>query len=114
MATRRLRWRTSALLGLVAGLGLCLGVAAPATAAALTAPSISSFTPATGPAGTAVTITGANFTGATAVKFGGVGSVFTVTSASQITAGVPAMPSSAGPITVTTPGGTAKSTANFT
>jgi PQQ-like domain/IPT/TIG domain len=120
MATRllrRLRWRTTALLGLVAGLGLCLGVAAPAapaTAAALTAPSISSFTPATGPAGTAVTITGANFTGATAVKFGGVGSVFTVTSASQITAGVPAMPSSAGPITVTTPGGTAKSTANFT
>src|SRR5439155_20921288 len=32
-------------------------------------PVISSFTPATGPVGTAVTITGLNFTGTTSVKF---------------------------------------------
>jgi hypothetical protein len=37
-----------------------------------TSPAVTSFSPATGAAGTVVTITGANFTGATAVKFNGL------------------------------------------
>jgi len=119
MATRLLRrlpGRATALLPLVLGLGLSVGVLAPATTAtAVTAvPKISSFSPTSGAAGTAVTITGSNFTGATAVKFNGVASVFTVNSSSQITATVPAMPGSTGPITVTTPGGTATSSTGFT
>jgi len=52
--------------------------------------------------------------GATAVKFNGVTSAFRVNSASKITATVPAMPSSTGPITVTTPGGTANNSSGFT
>ena len=34
-------------------------------------PTIASFTPASGPAGTSVTISGTNFSGATAVSFNG-------------------------------------------
>lgn len=53
--------------------------------------SISSFTPTSGPAGTLVTITGTNFTGATAVKFGGISSTsYTVVNATTIQAEVPA------------------------
>lgn len=68
MATRplrRLTWRTTGPLGLVAGAVLCVGMLAPAApaTAALIAPVISSFTPTTGPAGTPVTITGSTFTG---------------------------------------------------
>src|SRR5207247_1832159 len=39
-------------------------------------PSISSFNPASGPAGTNVVIAGANFTGATAVRFNGASATF--------------------------------------
>jgi len=78
-----------------------------------TAPSISSFTPLTGPAGTVVTITGTNFSGATAVRFGGVSAtVFVENSATQITATVPTGALS-GPISVTTPAGTGTSAASF-
>ena len=48
-----------------------------------------------------------------AVAFNGVAASFTVNSATQITATVPAM-ATPGPITVTTPGGTAQSAASFT
>src|SRR5207249_6877933 len=41
-------------------------------------PTITSFTPTTGPAGTSVTISGTNFTGATTVRFNGVSATFTV------------------------------------
>jgi hypothetical protein len=76
-------------------------------------PVISSFTPTTGPAGTQVVITGTNLTGATSVEFGGVAAgVFTVNSATQITATVPSGASS-GPITVTTPNGHASSATNY-
>lgn len=78
------------------------------------APSISSFAPSSGIAGTVVTITGANFTGATSVKFNGVtASTFTVVSTTQIRATVPSGASS-GKISVTTAGGTAQSTGDFT
>jgi len=77
-------------------------------------PSISSFTPGSGPAGTSVVLTGSNFTGTTAVAFNGINaSGFMVNSSTQITVTVPAG-ASTGPISVTTPGGTAASTQVFT
>jgi Ca2+-binding RTX toxin-like protein len=76
-------------------------------------PTISSFAPASGPAGTKVTITGANFTAATAIAFNGTLASSTVSSDTQITATVPSGATS-GPISVTTPGGTANSPTDFT
>jgi hypothetical protein len=77
------------------------------------APAITSFTPTTGGAGTSVTITGTNFTGATSVKFGGTAAAnFTVNSGTQITATVGT--GSTGTITVTTAGGTGTSSTSFT
>ncbi|HEX8998978.1 MAG TPA: LamG-like jellyroll fold domain-containing protein [Blastocatellia bacterium] len=53
-------------------------------------PAVSGIAPANGAAGSAVTITGANFTGVTAVRFANnVAAQFTVNSDSQITATVP-------------------------
>ena len=77
------------------------------------APTITDFSPNTGPAGTSVTITGTNFTGATGVAFNGSAATFSVNSATQITANVPAT-ATTGKIIVTTPGGTATSSTNFT
>ena len=80
----------------------------------LPAPTITGFTPTSGPVGTNVTINGTNFTGATAVTFNSTSQpAFTVVSATQITAAVPAG-ATTGKIHVTTPGGTANSAANFT
>src|SRR5439155_1203479 len=76
-------------------------------------PTITSFTPTTGPTGTSVTISGTNFTGATAIRFNGVSASFTVSSATAIQATVPAG-ATTGPLTVTTPGGTATSASSFT
>ncbi len=77
-------------------------------------PTISGFGPTSGPVGTAVTITGTAFTGATAVTFGNVAAAaFTVNSDAQITATVPTGATS-GPIAVVTPSGTVVSTTNFT
>ena len=77
-------------------------------------PSITSFTPTSGPAGTVVTVTGTNFTGATAVTFNGVAAtIFTVNSPTQITATVPAGVTT-GPIAVTTPAGFNSSADSFT
>jgi hypothetical protein len=81
---------------------------------AAVAPTISSFSPTSGPVGTVVTIMGTDFTGATAVAFNGTAaSSFTVNSAASITATV-ASGSSTGAISVTTPGGTATSSSSFT
>ena len=77
------------------------------------APAISSFSPSSGASGTSVTITGANFASASAVSFAGTAATYTVVSATQITATVPAAAAS-GRIGVTTPGGTAQSTSDFT
>jgi len=77
------------------------------------APTITLFMPTRGTVGTSVVITGAGFTGATAVAFHGTpATVFTVNSDTQITATVPAG-ASTGPIAITTPGGTGTSATNF-
>ena len=76
-------------------------------------PTVSSFGPSSGPAGTPVEIKGSGFTGATSVEFNGTTASFTVGSDSSIAATVPAGATS-GPISVTTPGGTAASSAGFT
>ncbi|MFM7687694.1 MAG: choice-of-anchor D domain-containing protein [Actinomycetota bacterium] len=83
------------------------------------APVFTSFTPAAGgKPGTAVTITGRNFTRlgvpyATAVSFGGVNATaFTVVTDTTITTTVPAN-GIGGRISVTTPSGVATSTTNF-
>ncbi len=75
-------------------------------------PTISSFTPTSGVAGTQVTITGTNFITPSAVRFNGVAADFVVNSTTQIVATVPNGVTT-GPITVTTPSGTATSAANF-
>ncbi len=79
------------------------------------APTVTSFTPTSGPVGTSVNITGTNFTGATAVKFNGFSATsFTVTSSTQITGAIVPNNATTGPISVTTPSGTGTSTTNFT
>jgi len=78
-----------------------------------TSATITGFTPASGPAGTSVEISGTNFTGATAVAFNGVSASFTVTSDTTIEATVPEG-ATTGPVSVTTPGGTPTSANNFT
>ena len=78
-----------------------------------TAPTVTSFSPTSGPAGTGVTITGTGFTGATAVKFNVTNASYTFNSDTQITATVPSG-ATTGKISVTTPGGTGTSATNFT
>lgn len=80
------------------------------------APTISSFTPdnACSNSNQVVTITGTNFSGATAVQFNGVAAAsYTVNSATQINSTLPTSATS-GTITVTTADGTATSTQSFT
>ena len=76
-------------------------------------PAVSSFAPANGPVGTGVTITGTNFTGATAVSFNGVAATFTASNPGTVTTTVP-FGATSGPIVVTTLDGTATSATSFT
>jgi hypothetical protein len=74
---------------------------------------VTSFTPTNSPPGSTVRITGNNFSGATAVSFGGVPAAsFVVTNNTTIGAIVP-VGVSTGPISVTTPAGTATSSSLF-
>ena len=86
-----------------------------ADAALAAAPTISSFSPASGPVGTSVTIHGHNFSGpnVTSVTFNGTSATFTIDNAQKITATVPSG-ATTGPIAVTSPDGTATSSTNFT
>ncbi len=76
-------------------------------------PGITSFTPTSGIAGTTVTITGTNLTGATGVTFGGTAATsFSVVSSTTLTAVVGT--GTSGKISVITPAGTATSSTDFT
>src|SRR5439155_18840999 len=77
------------------------------------APEITGTSPGSGPVGSSVSIGGRGFTGATSVKFNGVAASFTVNSDGLITAVVPAG-ATTGSVSVTTPNGTATSSAAFT
>jgi IPT/TIG domain len=76
-------------------------------------PKIGSFSPTSGPAGTTVTITGQNLSGATKVAFNGTSATIVSDTATQIVTEVPAG-ATTGHISVTTSAGTATSTAAFT
>ncbi|MBT0768317.1 IPT/TIG domain-containing protein [Kineosporia sp. J2-2] len=70
-------------------------------------PAVSGISPATGPAGTVVTISGSGFTGATTVYFGTVAvTAFTVNPDGTITVTAPTGVTGTADITVTGPGGT--------
>jgi hypothetical protein len=78
-------------------------------------PSVTGFTPASGPVGTAVTITGTNFNVTPAnnvVKFNGVTAIVTASTTTNITATVPAT-ATTGTISVTIAGKTGTSANNF-
>lgn len=84
------------------------------TGLSTTAPTIASFTPTSGWTGDTVTITGTNLTGTSAVTFNGTaGTGVVVVSDTQVTAVVPAAPTT-GKIAVTTPQGTVQSASDFT
>jgi IPT/TIG domain len=77
-------------------------------------PTISGFSPAGGPVGTSVTISGMSLTQTTSVTFGGVKATsFTVNSNIQVTAIVPTG-ARTGKIGITTKGGTVTSSGKFT
>jgi chitodextrinase len=76
-------------------------------------PSVGSFTPTKGPAGTLVTVNGQSFNGATAVSVGGVNASFTLVSDTQLRFTVPGNAKS-GPVRVTNGNGTGTSAASFT
>ncbi|MET3995868.1 hypothetical protein ABID65_007540 [Bradyrhizobium sp. S3.9.2] len=80
------------------------------------APTVTSVSPNSGTAagGTAITITGTNFTGATSVAIGGTAVAFTLVNSTTITASTPAHATGAVSVTVTNPGGTGTGTNVFT
>ena len=79
-------------------------------------PTITSVSPASGPlaAGTTITITGTNLTGATNVKVGGIAATVLTNSATTITASTPTGTAGAQSVDVTTIGGTATKASAFT
>jgi ABC-type oligopeptide transport system substrate-binding subunit len=111
--------RVTVVLALVGGAALAAALlsvrsAASAPLRAAAAPTISSFTPGSGPFGTKITVNGAHLTGATAVKVNGTAaSSVTVVSDAKVTA-VVAAGSSTGKVSVVTPGGTGTSAGTFT
>jgi len=76
-------------------------------------PTITSFTPASGPVGTQVIVTGKGLIQATKVTFGSKSASFVVNSDTQVTATVPAG-AVTNKISITTPGGKASSKTKFT
>ena len=77
-------------------------------------PSITGFSPTSGPVGTSVTIKGNSFTGTSKVTFGGTAATsFQVINDTTVDALVP-FAAVTGPIAVTTAGGTGTSSTNFT
>ena len=88
-----------------------------ASANAVAAPTVDGISPSAGPVagGTSVTITGTSFTGATGVDFGAnAATAYTVVSATQITATVPAGSAGTVDVVVDAPGGTGTFTNGYT
>jgi uncharacterized protein with beta-barrel porin domain len=109
--TQNFSWRS-----LSEGFPSQIDVTVACTAAVLPGPVVTSASPASGPvAGQQTTVvTGQNFTGATSVRFGGVGVLgFTVLSATQISVVTPPHAAGAVDVTVTTPLGTGTGTAIY-
>ena len=97
--------------GSAVGLAVVIGALtmAMAASAAADSPTVTKVKPSSGSTagGTTVTITGSNFTGATAVNFGSTNATsYTVNSEQTITAVSPAETAGKVDLTVTTPGGT--------
>ncbi|MGI8602594.1 MAG: carboxypeptidase regulatory-like domain-containing protein [Verrucomicrobiales bacterium] len=76
------------------------------------APLINSFSPPSGLPGSGVTISGANFAGATNLRVNGTEATFVVESETKISALVP-IGAATGPISITTPGGNAFSSSSY-
>ena len=114
-ATRRGAFRLFALALTLLALALALPVGAAASPGAdvADAPTIASFTPDEGPVGTLVVLMGSGFTGARRVTLGRAEAGFTVYSDDSIVLTVPAG-ALGGPISVTTPDGSAVSAGSFT
>ena len=83
-----------------------LDVRPAARNAVIPPPTITSFSPSKGRAGTLITLGGQNFLGASKVQLRGVTATFTIVSATRITARVPSGVQGLAKWTVTTPGGT--------
>jgi hypothetical protein len=81
--------------------------------AVVSAPTISSFSPVSGVAGTPVTLSGTNLSGATSVRVNGVAVTPTNVTATSLSFVVPARASATQSITVTTPGGTSAASTAF-
>ena len=99
-----------------AGYDLSTGLGVPVISSliqTLLLPAVNSFTPATGPAFTTVTINGFNFANVSSVTFNGMPASFLVNSENQITATVP-YGAGTGPIVVTTAIGSGTSTSTYT
>ena len=78
-------------------------------------PVISSFTPASGPVGTVVTINGSNLNGVSSIRFYGANAVtFSANGAGTMIAVTVPAGAVTGPIKVTTPGGAVQSSGSFT
>lgn len=104
---------TSGTIAVIAAGGIVTSSTSFTVTGSAQPPTISSFSPASGPVGTNVSITGANFTSASAVKFNGTSASFTVNSSTSITATVPSG-ATTGTISVITLGGTGTSSSSFT
>jgi len=91
----------------------CSAAATQKTVTINLAPTITSFTPSTGPVGTLVTITGTNLSSPTAFTIGGVAAIVVSNDGTSLVGMV--MPgATTGAISVTTAGGTATGGSNFT
>ncbi|MFA5898150.1 MAG: IPT/TIG domain-containing protein [Hyphomicrobium sp.] len=89
------------------GKGVFESIANPFTGWAVTTPVISGITPAAAGEGDLIVLSGANFLGATAVKFGAIDAgAFTVINGGSIAAVLPAGSAGSVNVTVVTPGGT--------
>ncbi len=108
------RFRTVAVIGAAVTAAATVALSGtPAAEANPPTPVISSFTPSSATVGAVVTITGTDLSDASVVAFNLIDAQIDSDTATQITATVP-LGEDQGPVTVTTPGGTATSSTVFT